>query len=279
MFESFLRKAITLVSASMLATLLLGMSVTVSAGEIPVEKEKPSATEKAEASEADHPSISYILFSGAMKVNPAPANRPRYVTPEKYSEALSRSESVVSSNAPSQLRDRVATAPMTAAEKFKYFGKGAFYPPGPYVQPLFTGSINEAFDNDEGKKDTFKNYLADTLTRAARSFAFGVTSKFLEDFALASAFKQDPRYHRAGSRRSTGARIKYAVSRVFVTRGDNGNDQFNASFLLGGAMTAAISNVWEREENMTWGRSTKRWGIHIGFSALGNIAAEFLGGQ
>jgi len=288
MLESLRKKAITLASPILLVAFLSMSAVTASANENTSEKpstpepastERAEKTEKSEASESGQPTISYILFAGAMKVDPAPSNRPRYATPEKYTEVLNRSESGPSQEPPPQLRKKVATAPMTVGEKFNFFVKGAFYPPGPYIQPLFTSSINELFDNDEGKKDTVGNYVADTLSRAARSFAFSVTSKFLEDFTLASAFRQDPRYHRAGSRQSTSARIKYAVSRVFVTRGNNGNDQFNASFLLGGAMTAAISNVWEREENRTTAKSFKRWGFHIGFSALGNIAAEFLGGQ
>jgi hypothetical protein len=212
-----------------------------------------------------------------MKVEPASEVRPRYATEEKRLSAI-ETISGQSRQLPAPRRDTVASAPLKAGEKFKIFAKGSFYSRGAIIQPLFSGAIQELLDNDEGKKDTDGNYAADLLTRAARSYAFGTTARFTEDFLLASLFRQDPRYHRVPMR-SAKSRILYAISRVFVTRGDNGNDQFNASFLLGGAMTAAISNVWEREQNKTWGRSARRWGIHIGFSMLGNIGAEFLGGQ
>jgi hypothetical protein len=64
-----------------------------------------------------------------------------------------------------------------------------------------------------------------------------------------------------------------------VTRGDRGGSQFNVSFILGGAMTSAIANVWEREEKRTVKKSLTRWGNHIAFAALGNLLKEFLSGQ
>lgn len=288
MFHCLSKKAITSTLTMLFIALFLFSAKTISANELPTEKEKVLAAEtsskektdnkeNSEKSEGGQATISYILFANAMKVEPASEIRPRYATEEKAASPLI----IISGQQqqlPSPMRDTVASAPLTSGEKFKFFVRGSFLSRGPYIQPLFSGSIQELFDNDEGKKDTVGNYVADTLSRAARSYAFGTTARFIQDFALASAFRQDPRYHRV-PRRSTGARIMYAVSRVFVTRGDNGNDQINASFLLGGAMTAAISNVWEREENKTWGRSLRRWGFNIGFSALGNIGAEFLGGQ
>lgn len=289
MFYSLSKKAITFALTALFAAFFLFSSRAASAGEIPSEKEKAAATESplkektdnkenVDNTETAQAKISYILFANAIKVEPASEIRPRYATEEKRLSALEVIGAQSGQPLPSPRRDTVASAPLTSGEKFKFFVKGSFLSRGPYIQPLFSGAIQELFDNDEGKKDTVGNYAADTLSRAARSFAFGTTARFLQDFALASAFRQDPRYHRVPMR-STGARIKYAISRVFVTRGDNGNDQFNASFLLGGAMTAAISNVWEREENKTWGRSLRRWGFNIGFSAIGNIGAEFLGGQ
>lgn len=276
-------KANTLVITLLLIAFILSCPSATSA--MSSDKEKTASDSSASdrgsnetSQEAGQASISYVLFANAMKVDPNPESRPRYVTPEKYAESLNLTKDKAGPQPFRQVRTRIASAPLSGGEKFKIFVQGAFYPPGPYVQSLFTSSINEALDNDEGKEDTFGNYLADTMTRTARSLAFGTTSKFLEKFALPVVFKQDPRYHRSG-KRSTGARIGYAISRVFITRGDNGNDQFNASFLLGGAMTAAISNVWERDENQTVNRSLSRWGIHIGFSALSNVAREFLGGQ
>lgn len=172
----------------------------------------------------------------------------------------------------------VSTAPLTPGEKFHLWAK-RFISPGSYGAAIASGLWNELLDNDEGKKDTVGNYFADAATRAARSYAFGTTAGFFEKFAYASLFRQDPRYHRS-DKRGAGAKIGYAVSRVFITQGDRcGCDQFNISFLAGGLTAAGISNVWEREERKTVGKTFQRWGTHIGITALTNILREFIGGQ
>jgi hypothetical protein len=167
---------------------------------------------------------------------------------------------------------------MTAGEKFMLFATKSFKPPGPYAQSAFTGVFNELLDKDDGRDSDTGDFFADAGTRAARSMAFRATANFFEKFAYPVIFKQDPRYHRS-DKKSVGGKIGYAVSRLFVTQGDRSGDQFNISYLLGGATAAAISNVWEREERQTVGKSARRWGTHMGLTALTNILREFLGGQ
>jgi hypothetical protein len=139
--------------------------------------------------------------------------------------------------------------------------------------------FNELLDNNEGKKDTVGDFFADSMTRAARSFGNSAANSFFEKFAYPVIFNQDPRYHRS-DKRGAGAKIKYAVSRIFVTQGDNcGCDQFNISYLAGGLTGAAVSNYWQRDDRRGVGRVFRRWGTHIGFTAVGYIIREFLGGQ
>ncbi|HEY7545020.1 MAG TPA: hypothetical protein VID27_09070 [Blastocatellia bacterium] len=241
-------------------------SVAAAANSPADEKEKStSSSEKAadraaDANQAEPVNISYVAFVGAMKIERAPETKP--VEPAPAAPAP----------------QRISTAPMSVGDKFNYFVHAAFYPPGPYATAIANGLFKEALDNNEGKKDTFGDYLADSMTRAARSFASGTTSKFFERFLYASLFRQDPRYHRS-YKEGAGARIGYALSRIVITRGDRGGSQFNASYLLGGATSAAISNVWEREENQTVKKSFSRWGNHIAITALTNILKEFLSGQ
>ncbi|HEY3138431.1 MAG TPA: hypothetical protein VGL29_20575 [Blastocatellia bacterium] len=180
---------------------------------------------------------------------------------------------------PSPAPPAVSTAPMTAGEKFKLFAVKSFKPPSPYVLSILGGLIGEATDNDHHRHMTTGDFLADSMTHAARSFTFRATSNFFEKFAFATVFKQDPRYHRSG-KKTTGAKIGYAVSRIFITQGDRcGCDQFNISFLGGGLAAAGMSNLWVREDDRTVSRVFGRWGSHIGTRAFLNILSEFLGGQ
>lgn len=165
---------------------------------------------------------------------------------------------------------------LTGREKFKYFFTRSFLSPTAYARAIAAGAFGEWIDDDHHHHSKPGDFAADSLTRAARSFAFGTSANFFEKFAYASIFKQDPRYHKS-EKTGAGARIAYAVSRLFVTRNDQGASQFNISFIAGGLTTAGLSNVWERDERRTATDTMKRWGIHCGFAAVSNIFREFVG--
>src|SRR5712692_4945358 len=114
----------------------------------------------------------------------------------------------------------VAANPLTPHEKFKYFARSSFMPPMPYALSIGSGLFSEATDNDHHRHMTAGDFLADSMTHAARSMAFRTTANFFEKFAYATAFKQDPRYFR--SDKKGFAKIGYTVSRVFITQSDSG---------------------------------------------------------
>lgn len=179
---------------------------------------------------------------------------------------------------PPQSSRPLTKIPMTVGEKFNSFFKSSFLSIGAYANAAFSGVRGEAFDKDHDPNGDHGNYFADAGTRAARSFAFGATSKFFERFAYASIFKQDPRYHRS-EKKGAGARVTYAFTRVFITEGDKGGNQFNVSFLGGGLTAAYISKTWEREERKTTSKVLSKWANHVLISGLSNILREFLAGQ
>ena len=72
-------------------------------------------------------------------------------------------------------------------------------------------------------------------------------------------------------------RISYALSRVIITQGDNGHNQFNASFFAGGLVTAGISNMWSRPEDRTVSSTLSRFGLHVAYRGLSNVIHELFG--
>lgn len=227
------------------------------------------------------PRILYVAFGDAMI---APAD----LTPEPVSRPRSVARLVASVNAaaamplpaPSPRQSTViSTAPMSAGEKFEAWFRSRFLSPGAYGSAVFSGMWKELNDNDDFKKDTVGNYFADSMTRAARSYASGTTNAFFEKALFASLFRQDPRYHRSG-KTGAGAKIGYAVTRVFITQGDRcACHQFNASFLLGGAAGAGVATLWERRERTGPMHTLSRYYNHIAVTALFNVVKEFVGGQ
>lgn len=229
------------------------------------------------AAEAKGPRVLYTAFEDAMSAPAEPASRPRRVG--KLVESVN-AETVRPMPLPSPRQSSVvSTAPMSAGEKFEAWFRSRFMSVGPFGSAVFNGMWKELNDNDDFKKDTVENFFADSMTRAARSYASGTTNAFFEKALFASLFRQDPRYHRSG-KTGAGAKITYAVTRVFVTQGDRcGCHQFNASFLLGGAAGAGVATFWERRERTGPRHTVSRYYNHIAMTALFNVIKEFVGGQ
>ena len=204
------------------------------------------------------------------------ATRTRTTSPATQSdEQSSGANSSQSGTSAPTTASATAATPLTPGQKFKYSARSSFMPPMPYALSILSGVFSEATDKDHGRHMTAGDFMADSMTHAARSFAFRVTANFFEKFAFATAFKQDPRYFR--SDKKGFARIGYAVSRVFITQSDGGHNQFNASFFAGGLVTAGISNVWSRPEDQTVSSTMGRFGLHVAYRALSNVTRELFG--
>lgn len=245
-------------------------------------REGSSSTGAASANaEPKTPRVLYIAFEAAMNTPAEPAleaaSRPRRVT--NLVESVNAAAAIPLPT-PSPRQSTVAsTAPMSAGEKFGTWFRSRFLSVGPYGSAVFNGMWKELNDNDDFKKDTVENFFADSMTRAARSYASGTTNAFFEKALFASLFRQDPRYHKS-NKTSAGGKIGYAVTRVFITQGDRcACHQFNASFLLGGAAGAGVANLWERRERTGPMHTISRYYNHIAMTALFNVVKEFVGGQ
>jgi len=105
-------------------------------------------------------------------------------------------------------------------------------------------------------------------------YADSIGGNFFTNFMLPSLFHQDPRYYSLGHGgviRRTG----YAVSRIFVTKSDAGNWQFNPNELLGNGMGAALSNAYYPSSLRGWTRTHQRWAVQIGIDGGFNLLKEF----
>ncbi len=221
--------------------------------------------------------INFETSQTALPAKAQPAVPGGQITNISFSRLVMNSATVMPKVPPASAKP-LNKIPMTSGEKFHYFFKSAFLSPGAYGQAIFSGVRGEAFDKDHDPDGVKGNFFADAGTRAARSFTFSATTKFFERFFWASIFRQDPRYHRSG-KTGVGGKIGYAVTRVFITEGDRGGNQFNISYLGGGASAAFMSRLYERDERHALNKVLNKWGTHIALTMVSNIFREFLSGQ
>jgi hypothetical protein len=142
--------------------------------------------------------------------------------------------------------------------------------PSRLLSSAFTSTISQARDSfpeyGQGWDGYGKRYGASMATNASYK-AFGT-------FLLPSMSHQDPRYFvRLQGRPRT--RILYAISRVIITQADSGRQAVNISGLLGGLMAEGLANSYLPDDERSGGKTFKRFGVRVGWSALGNVVKEY----
>jgi len=161
-------------------------------------------------------------------------------------------------------------APLTPKQKFALFAKETFDP--------FTAGSSAAgaalsqIDNDDPK---YGHGAGPYAERFGAAVADVTTQNFFSDAVLASLFHEDPRYFRRGPEFGVWYRVGYALSRVVVTRTDQGTERFNYSGTLGMSMGIALSNAYYPDASVNAEEVGYRFATSLAASALGNLLPEF----
>ena len=133
--------------------------------------------------------------------------------------------------------------PLTAGEKISRSFRHAFFSPTSYLTSALSAGYTQ-WREDRLPNKTNGDELADWGSRTARNFATGSTKTLFASGFYPALLHQDPRYEPSQSKRF-GQRVTHAVSRVFVTRGDDGRREVNYSLFAGDMTASAFANVWE----------------------------------
>lgn len=160
--------------------------------------------------------------------------------------------------------------PLTSRQKFKVVGRESF----DYVQIpwyAFLAGINQAENSERG----YGQGVAGYGKRFGAYFADGAIESFMTGAILPSILREDPRYFQSGQG-GFWTRTGYAVSRIFVTRTDAGNNRFNASEVVGAALSAGISTYsYHPREDRSLANTASVWGSLLGYDTLTQVAREF----
>jgi hypothetical protein len=159
--------------------------------------------------------------------------------------------------------------PLTPAEKMKLSLDDSFDPSAFLVAGIFAGiSMAERQYTPFGTgAQGFGKYYGG-------AFADQAIGNIMTEGLFPVALHQDPRYFVKG----TGGfwkRTGYAISREFVTRGDNGGNQFNTSELAGNAVAAGISNFYYPASDRSFSNTADKWGQQIALDTFFNVTKEF----
>lgn len=159
--------------------------------------------------------------------------------------------------------------PLTTKLKFKLAAKVAFDP------ITFIGVGIVAASEQAGDNPNYQQGAKGYAERYGAAYTNGFTDIMIGGAILPSLLHQDPRYFYKG-KGTNKSRVLYAITRPFVTRGDNGKSEPNYSTLGGDLASAAISNAYYPPSNRGAGLVFGNFLIGTGQRAAANLAQEFI---
>lgn len=174
--------------------------------------------------------------------------------------------------------------PLTAGQKFAVVARGSFDPVQIVWYAALSG-VSQAENSEPGYGQGAEGYGK----RYGAYAADGTIENFFVGAILPSVLHQDPRYFQSG-RGSFFDRTGYAVSRIFVTRGDSGHQQFNFSEIFGAAIASAISTYSYHPSrtllytasgptytasDRTLKNTASVWGSQVGYDTITLVVKEF----
>lgn len=112
------------------------------------------------------------------------------------------------------------------------------------------------------------------LKQWGASYLDEVSGNMFRTFLYPTLLRQDPRYYRKG-KGSIAGRVAYSFSRVFATRGDAGQKEFNASMVLGSATSTVLSNAYYPPRSRGVGLTIGNIGWSLVGDGASNIFKEF----
>jgi hypothetical protein len=175
--------------------------------------------------------------------------------------------------------------PLTVKEKFKVVALGTF----DKVNYPWWGLIAAIYQADNSEPGYGQGWVA-YAKRYGATAGDSIIENFMVGAVLPAVLRQDPRFYYS---ENGGAfkRTTYAVSRIFVTRGDSGKKQFNFSEVIGAAIAAGIStNTYHPKgtfvvtptnpheylpSERTLGNTVGVWGTQMGLDSITLVIKEF----
>ena len=163
----------------------------------------------------------------------------------------------------------VNTKPLTPPQKLELAARNSIslYT---VVGSGIAAGISQARDTYTGYGQGAEGYFK----RFGASMAFAATNNMLGTFAIASMLHEDPRYFVLNSP-SFKKSLGYAVTRVAVTRMDDGRDGVNFAGLLAPLGASAVMNTYVPADSQGVGPTFSRWGVALAISAGTNLLREY----
>jgi hypothetical protein len=161
-------------------------------------------------------------------------------------------------------------APLTVGLKFRLAVRSMLDP-----VVFLTTAVGAAIEQANNSSPAYGQGAGGYAKRYGAGYGDEVSNRLFSGAIYPSLFHQDPRFFYQGSG-SKGSRALYAVTRAFVTRGDNGKDQPNYSRILGAFTAAALNNAYHPGDDRSASLTFRHGSTALGAYAADSLFREFV---
>ena len=158
--------------------------------------------------------------------------------------------------------------PITTRQKFRIFVKDSVDHPVFIVSAAFAGLFQL-----QNQNASFGQGMRGYARRYVTSYADQVIGNSMTEAIVPTLMHDDPRYFVLGQGK-TSTRLKYVLTRLFLTRSDAGKWRFNSAEFLGNSIIVAISNAYY-PDTRTAKDNVSKLGLILANDTLSNLAKEF----
>jgi hypothetical protein len=160
--------------------------------------------------------------------------------------------------------------PISAGRKLNIAAKDSFDYPVYLLSASFAGLGQIANQNP-----SFGQGLAGFGKRFGAGYGDQMIGNMLAEGIVPALMHEDPRYFRIGpSAGGPGLRIRYALTRILITKTDNNTKRFNFSEIGGNAVATAISNAYLPDQRNV-SDNIQKFAYSVGTDAISNVIKEF----
>jgi hypothetical protein len=128
--------------------------------------------------------------------------------------------------------------PITAGQKFHVYLRHSISP-----RTFIAAAVDASVSKWQSDNQDYARGIAGYAQHYGIGLAKEQSDTFFQSFLIPVLLKQDPRYFR-NPRLPFFKRALYSVSRVVITRNDRGDQTFNSSYVVGGAVSQALFDIY-----------------------------------
>ena len=147
----------------------------------------------------------------------------------------------------------VKLPPMSPKDKFIIAGKDTFD-----YSALFVAGVQAGFSMNSKSYPEFHQGAAGYARYYWHTLADTSSENFFVGGLGPIVFKQDNRFYTLGHG-GFRKRSLYAISRVLISRKDDGGSTFNFSEVIGSGASSGLSTLWYPKQYQTWTKVGQKW--------------------